>query len=554
VIEAAKKRAGWSGECISTGQRLLRTTLLALYFLCILGSLCISLKGWVNVYDEGLAVLNGVRVLRGEIPYRDFWTVYPPGQSYALAAVYNLLGVSLLAARAYDTLVRFALVIGVYLVGRRIATPAAALVAGAFSALWLGTVGFYSYGVFPALAFALLATWSLIAFAGSEQAGWLVLAGALTGLTALWRVDIALYLGIALTLSLLLLALPSFASRGPDRPLAPTLRRVGILIAAAAVSSVPVYVYLALVGGPEPIWQQLVVFPSVVLGSVRRLPYPQVVPDVALFLAEPREYVRWARFVFPPLVYGAALAYLGWSLVRTRQIDRDARIRMVGGTAVTLFGLLVFAQALSRYDWIHVLPSTIWASLAAGLLVSRVPVGSWKHWPVAVSLSALLGATLFTYAAPSVRDLEMILEYASPKGCHSSLERASCAVVQPDQERAVAFVHARTGGDEPIFVGNARHDQILINDVMFYFLAARPCPTRYHELHPGVATTLAVQKEIVEEIRAGQVAWVVTVEWPPSTEPNGSAISSGIQVLDEFIRADYRPAAEFGRYVVWRRR
>jgi hypothetical protein len=311
VIEAAKKRAGWSGECISTGQRLLRTTLLALYFLCILGSLCISLKGWVNVYDEGLAVLNGVRVLRGEIPYRDFWTVYPPGQSYALAAVYNLLGVSLLAARAYDTLVRFALVIGVYLVGRRIATPAAALVAGAFSALWLGTVGFYSYGVFPALAFALLATWSLIAFAGSEQAGWLVLAGALTGLTALWRVDIALYLGIALTLSLLLLATLSLGSRGPARRLARTLHRVGILIAMAAVLSVPAYAYLALVGGPEPIWQQLVVFPSVVLGSVRRLPYPQVVPDVALFLAEPREYVRWARY-----------AGLSWLVARADSADR----------------------------------------------------------------------------------------------------------------------------------------------------------------------------------------------------------------------------------------
>jgi len=400
----------------------------------------------------------------------------------------------------------------------------------------------------------LLATRALIAFAGSEQTGWLVLAGALTGLTALWRVDIAVYLGIALSLSLLLLAFLSYGGRGPATWLARTLHTVGILIAMAAVLSAPAYAYLPLVGGPAPIWQQLVVFPSVVLGSVRRLPYPKVVPDAALFLAEPLECVRWARFVFPPLVYGASLVYLGWSLVRTRRVDREARLRLIGGTAVTLFGLLVFAQALSRYDWIHVLPSTIWASLATALLVSRVPVASWKCWPVAVSFSALLGAILFAYAAPSVRDLETILEYASPLECHSSLERASCAVVQPDQERAVAFVRARTDDDDPIFVGNARHDQILINNVMFYFLAARRCPTLYHELHPGVATTLPVQKEIVEEIRAGQVAWVVTVEWPPSTEPNGSAISSGIQYLDEFIRANYRPAAEFGRYMVWRKR
>jgi hypothetical protein len=554
VIEAAEERPGRTGERPSTGQCLLRAALLALYFLCILGFLCISLRMWVNVYDEGLAVLNGVRVLRGEIPYRDFWTVYPPGQSYALAAVYQLLGTSLLAARAYDTLVRFALVVGVYLVGRRIATPAAALVAGAFSALWLGTVGFHSYGVFPALAFALLATWSLTAFASSQQRRWLVLAGALNGLTALWRLDIAAYLGVALTVSLLVLALPSLASRGQHRPLARALHGVGILIAAAAVCSAPVYVYLALVSGPDPIWQQLIVFPAAVLGRVRRLSYPELMPDVALFLAAPAEYVRWARFIFPPLIYGASLVYLGWSLVRIRRTDREARIRLVGGTAVVLFGLLLFAQALSRYDWIHVLPSTVWASLVAGLLVSRVPVAAWRRWPVAVLLAALMTAIWITYTVPSVHDLEAVTKYASPLECHSSLERASCAVVQPDQERAAAFVRAHTADDEPIFVGNARHDRILINDAMFYFLAARPPATRYHELHPGVATTLPVQKEIAEEIRAGQVAWVVTVEWPPSTEPNESAVSSGVVFLDEFIWANYQPTAEFGRYTVWRGR
>ncbi len=554
MIEGATQRAGWIGKRASIGQRLRRAALLTLYFLCIVGFLCISLRVWVNVYDEGLAVLNGVRVLRGEIPYRDFWTVYPPGQSYALAAAYRLLGTSLLAARAYDTLVRFLLVVGVYLVGKRIAAPPAALVGGAFSALWLGTVGFPSYGVFPALALALLATWSLVAFASSERRRWLLLAGALAGLTALWRLDIAAYLGVALTLSLLLLALPSFASRGQHRPLATTLRGVGILIAAAAVCSAPVYVYLALVGGVEPMWQQLIVFPATVLGRVRRLSYPELVPDPVLFLEEPVEYVRWARFIYPPLVYGASMVYLASSLLRARPADREARTRWVGGTAVTVFGLLLFTQALSRYDWIHVLPSTIWASLVTGLWVSQVPVASWRRWPVAVTLGVLLSAILITYTLPSLHDLEPILEYASPLDCHSSLERASCAAVQPDQERAVAFVRARTEDDEPVFVGNVRHDQILINDVMFYFLAARPPATRYHELHPGVATTLPVQKEIVEEIRTEQVAWVVTVDWPLSTEPNESAVSSGVVFLDEFIWANYQPTAEFGRYTVWRGR
>ncbi|MFN2229239.1 MAG: hypothetical protein ACK2VA_05685 [Anaerolineae bacterium] len=534
-------------------ERLFRTALLSLYFLCVLGFLCVPLRRWVNVYDEGLAVLNGARVLGGEVPYRDFWTVYPPGQSYALAAAYSLFGKSLLAARAYDTLVRFLLVVGVYLVGRAIAGRAAALIVAAFSTLWLGTVGFYSYGVFPALALALLATRTSIAFASSGRYRWLVLSGALVGITAIWRLDIALYLGLALALSLLGFTFLRARGEGGGGWPARALRAAAVLAGMAALVTVPVYAWLVAVSGLQPLWQQLVVFPSTVLGSVRRLPYPALVPDVASFLQHPPEYARWARFVLPLGVYAVSLVYLGWSALRARTARQDGQVRTFGIAAVTLFGVLVYAQALSRYDWIHVLPSSIWAALALGAVVSRVPGRQWARWPVALSLSAVLGVVAITYIVPPVHDLDLILKYASPLACHSSLAMASCAVVQPDQERAVAFVRARTDEDEPIFVGNDRHDQILINDVMFYFLADRPCPTPYHELHPGVATTLPVQQAIVEDLQAKQVTWAVTVEWPASTEPNGSAVSSGVHYLDEFIRANYRPTAEYGAYTVWRR-
>jgi hypothetical protein len=526
--------------------------LLTFYLICVGGFLSVSLRMWVNVYDEGLAVLDGARVLGGEIPYRDFWTVYPPGQSYALAGVYRLLGTSLLAARAYDTVVRFAIVIGVYLVARQMAALPAALASGALSALWLGTVGFHSYGLFAALVFALFATWSVAVYTRSERRGWLLLAGVLTGLATLWRIDVAAYLGIALTTSLLVgVYLFSGGERARGKHL---LQTVGLLVGGAALASAPLYVSLAVSAGIEPMWQQLVVFPAAVLGRVRRLPYPELLPDVALFLAQPVEYVRWARFFYPPLIYAISLIYLARSWVRAQSTDREARIRLVTGTAVTVFGLLLFAQALSRYDWIHVLPATIWACMVTGLLVSRVLGASWKRWSVAAPLGVLLGAVLITYILPPVHDLEAILRHASPLDCHSSLGRASCAVVQPDQERAVAFVRARTEGDEPVFVGNARHDQILINDVIFYYLAARPPATRYHELHPGVATTLTVQREIVDEIQAAEVTWVVTVEWPRSTEPNESAVSSGVAFLDAYIQDSYQPVAQFGRYTVWRGR
>jgi len=60
----------------------------------------------VGEYDEGLMVSGAARVLDGAIPYRDFWTIYAPGQFYALAGVFKLFGVSLLASRIYEVLLR----------------------------------------------------------------------------------------------------------------------------------------------------------------------------------------------------------------------------------------------------------------------------------------------------------------------------------------------------------------------------------------------------------------------------------------------------------------
>jgi hypothetical protein len=52
-----------------------------------------------------------------------FGAIYPPGQLYLLAGVYKVFGVSLLASRVYDVLVRFIFVTGFFLVARKITHP-----------------------------------------------------------------------------------------------------------------------------------------------------------------------------------------------------------------------------------------------------------------------------------------------------------------------------------------------------------------------------------------------------------------------------------------------
>ena len=46
---------------------------------------------------DGVSTVGAERVLRGEIPYRDFWTMYAPGHFYLLALVFLVFGPHLLA-------------------------------------------------------------------------------------------------------------------------------------------------------------------------------------------------------------------------------------------------------------------------------------------------------------------------------------------------------------------------------------------------------------------------------------------------------------------------
>jgi MFS family permease len=516
--------------------------------------LLVSFRTFVHVYDEGFALVNGERVLKGEIPYRDYWTVYPPGQSYALAAVFRLFGPTLGAARLYDTLVRFALVVGVLLIGRRIAPAPAAVAAAVLATLWLATALFYAYAVFPALALASFALLAWMEYAATGRQRWLAASGALTGAAALFRADVGVYAGAAIVLAWVfaVLSSPPSPSAGPRAP----LRAAGVFLGCAAAVAVPFYLYLFLAAGVERVWEVLVVFPLTTFRRVRHLPYPPLAPDFRLFFQRSDEYVRWAHFYLPPVIFGVSALCIGVSLF-SRAEDEPAARKRTGGALVIAFGGLVFAQALSRYDWIHVLPASIWAALALAFLFGRLPWADRRRRPLTVgaaaaALTALAASFLGAHLRPAVQALSDTLRYASPFSCHSEVDRASCAVLGTYQAQAIQLVRNVTAPDEPIFVGNHRHDLILFNDAAFYFLAGRPCPTAYHELHPGVATTLGVQQTIARDIERQGVKWIVLAEWPAPSEPNDSAVSSGVRYLDRWIRARYRPVAAFGNYSVWR--
>ncbi len=77
--------------------------------------------------DEGIVLQGAARILRGEIPYRDFFSFYTPGSYYLLALAFKLFGDSLLVGRAILLLYGGIFSAMTYLLARRIAARRTAL-------------------------------------------------------------------------------------------------------------------------------------------------------------------------------------------------------------------------------------------------------------------------------------------------------------------------------------------------------------------------------------------------------------------------------------------
>jgi len=174
----------------------LRHLVLPIIFVGGLLFLCGQLKSSANLYDEGLILVNAERIRGGVVPYRDFWTLYSPGYFYALAGLFTLVEPSILAARLFDTALRFLLTLEVYLLARTLASPYAALVPYAFVTFWLGTIRFYSYPAFPATGAILLTALLFGRYLQSGRSAWLLATGLALGGTALLRLDFGGYAAI----------------------------------------------------------------------------------------------------------------------------------------------------------------------------------------------------------------------------------------------------------------------------------------------------------------------------------------------------------------------
>jgi hypothetical protein len=525
--------------------------------------IALPIKYPINVYDEGLALVGGMRVLHGDVPLRDFWAIYPPGQAYTLGALFGLFGENVMVERVYDTLVRMGLALVLYLVAARLLRSWRwALVPYLTAAVLLAAATFYGYAVYPALLGSFGAL--LLAFRGAEtrRRAWLLGAGVLLGVTAWFRHDLGFYAAAATGLLLLLARL--LPAEGEISGKARVRGVAGDLLAAlgpAALLVVLFYGYLGSVAGFDVMVQNLVVFPATTFRAVRQLLYPALLPDFSIWGGEgsfdsrlDRMWSDYLRFYIPLVVYAITALLLVWRGVRAVRGSAPFAHTDSLAAALLVLGAGLFMQALSRYDEIHVLPASLAVLLLLTWLVRQIPGNAWRRPLVATPVVALLLVPFVLYFVGPYFELSDNVRNYAPGGCYSTLPRAGCVATVPGQDDVVQILEHQSPEGGPLFAGQLRHDNVFANDVSIYFLAGRPIATRYHELHPGVTTTEPVQAEMVAELQAQAPEWLVFITWGNPNEPNASRFSSGVTLLDDYIREHYSREHTVGMYEMWRQR
>jgi hypothetical protein len=213
-----------------------------------------------------------------------------------------------------------------------------------------------------------------------------------------------------------------------------------------------------------------------------------------------------------------------------------------------LLALGFFYYASMRLDRVHSWPVMIATTplIAAAPLISH-SVNARRR--LATGVAGIIGLYGIFAAAIVVKKMQTpVIPLTTARGNGVTIPAAAA----PYNELLIAVQAATTPG-ERIFSGVMRHDVIWNNDVLVYFLTKRPAATPYYELNRGLMANERVQAEIVEALEKQSVRIIVLLD-KVSDEPNRSAVSNGITLLDDYIRDHYRLVRTFGSYRLLSRR
>jgi len=509
-------------------------------------------------YDEGLVLAAAMRVGAGQIPPRDFYANYGPGQFYVLAGLFRAFGTSIFIERLYDLLVRALAVSAVFAITSFYCRQWIASCAAAVAAMWFVAVRVTpAAAVVPVSLLAMLSSSLLPAvFLRGVSVKRIFLAGLLAGLAAVFRYDV----GVALLgVHICILAIATrFRSEGFLAGLRPILSTCCFYLLGFAAITAPPFLYYLSVAPLSPLIHDVLVYPFKYYPHARRLPLstnlgvylPLLVALLSLYIvlahrekilrASPNgqddfNHPEWRPFVFT-FAFLTAMMYLK-GYVRISPVQ----MYLPSICSLPLIGVL-FQRRLSFSRSIR------FSITGLACLFFFIAIGSsWRETKHLYAQKLSVVASLLSSVTPSGID-------APSTWCktESPLTKGMCFYPEQDRIQTIEFIAARTAASQKLFVGVPRHDKIYANDNLIYFATQRLPATKWSHFDPDLQNSSGIQAQMVDELERNTPPYIVLdSEFERFHEPNDSSKSTGVTLLDDYIHSRYQPVATFGFLSVW---
>jgi hypothetical protein len=145
-------------------------------------------------YSIGYNLYAAERILAGEVPYRDFHTLYPPATLYLNAALFSLMGTGLYTALFGVYVFKSLTTLALYLCARRVMPRTQALLVSLASLLWLRPNGpFKAVPMHYGYLFLALALYMLLGCQANSRSARPLAIGIALGVLALFKHNIGIY-------------------------------------------------------------------------------------------------------------------------------------------------------------------------------------------------------------------------------------------------------------------------------------------------------------------------------------------------------------------------
>jgi hypothetical protein len=580
-----------------------QTVLVVVLSLLLIPVVMLCMTRFPNPVDEGIIVFGAVQVGAGGLPHTDFYVLYGPAQFYIVGALFKVFGQSFLVDRAWDACIRVMTAVVVHSILQRFIPSIFAALVAAVCLIWLiyFVINYPGYPTFPSLLMALLCVRALLPvfddLVGKPPRTSLLSAGLATGACTLFRYDVGFFNFASVTVVLVC----AWISEGKG-----SLRRLTSISwywAGVAIIILPWAMLYLSVGAIHNFVHDIIVYPTTYYPRMRKLPFPSLKTITPYMLAVYLPVPVWLasigylargqygarRWVVILLTLLSAAFYLR-GIVRpgpghmsmaiitaiavlplliprgdAKHVDRVPVIVLPLGAPV-LFMLAVVSHSKGHNNVALAAASTacVMIMVFLPLLPASQTILGWTHyilfemaltgtlvatWAIREPVRYNLQTNLIALHAPETWATSSPGDMATTGSClpPPELARLACLFLTSNEIYAILFVQQNTYPNEPIFVGAGRHDKIFANNIAFYFIAGRPSATHWYTFDPGVQTRADVQQEMVRELQEGHTRVVVLDSSADEvTEPNESAQSSGVTILDDFIRTRYQEVAHFG--------